>query len=239
MSPLVRLSSSRREERQEWNYARLSDTFSHIHDLSRTRVESRSIHVFGRDRHLGLGSQIISIHFRWYSYRPEILVDTKKYQYLALFFSLSLSSVHRSVFIECKLERASTQLFSRANILACSRASSSPLAFRSIFFFSLPFIFPVARAGPIFPSLFLSRTRAGNVHRARIRWWVSLDDATQILSFDPRGQNCNIAREEETDRGIGSLFSACIFAKKKKITDAERYRPRLRNYINKPRIVIY
>lgn len=200
------LSTRRATEMKLRTFVR--DVFSHIHDLSRTRVESRSIHVFSRDKHLG--SQIIFIHFRWYSYRERIPIHRNIN--LAIFPSLPLlqcsSSTNSSV-------RARIYVFTRKYLtLPCSRASDSSPAFGSIFFlFSFPFHLSARkRAGPIFPNLFLSRTRAGNVRRARIRWWVSLDGATRILSFDPHGQNCNIAREEETHRFV--IFRAYFWEKK-------------------------
>lgn len=100
-------------------------------------------------------------------------------------------------------------------LLVCSRPSSFFPAFRSTFFVFSPFISLLANR-PDFPQ-FISVANADRKRASRPNTLMSFSRWSNgdSLAFDPRWQNCNIAREEKADRGIGSLFSARIFARKK------------------------
>lgn len=197
---------------EEWNYARLSEftfsQFSYSHNLSRIRIESRSIHVFDRDKHLG---PRVADNFLFIS--VDIILIAQKFRTMRRNINLSpFSSL-----IECKLERANTQLFSRANIWRCEQFSRIPEHFFVLFSFS-PHL-PARKSRANFPQ-FIS---VANGSRKRVSRSNTLTSSSRWRDADPLVWPTKLQYRErggKRSRGIDSLFSARIFAKKE-ITDTE------------------
>lgn len=142
---------------EDWNYARLSEfTFSYSHNLSRTRIESRDPFTYSTVISIsGLVSQIILYSF------PLILFLSPRNSGQCGEISISLLPL----FI---VDRVQTRTCEHATVFARKYLTLPREQFSSripehffLFCFLSPLICPLARAGQIFPNLFLSRTRAG------------------------------------------------------------------------------